>query len=69
MRTYKILSLILILLFACTGILFLFVPGGVFNLFNSLSSYFGMPQSPVTGFNFYLILASGYMYLVTVLLS
>jgi hypothetical protein len=67
MRIYKILSLILMALFAVTGMIFLFIPEGVFTLFNSFSANWGMPQSPVTGFNFYLILAVGYMYMVTVL--
>jgi hypothetical protein len=67
MKLYKPISLILMFLFAVTGLLFLFIPDKVLVLFNNLSPTFGMPESPVIGFNFYLILAAGYMYLVTVL--
>jgi hypothetical protein len=67
MKLYKPISFILVFLFAVTGLLFLFIPDKVLILFNTLSSTFGMVQSPVTGWTFYLILASGYMYLVTLL--
>jgi hypothetical protein len=67
MKTYKAISLVLMLLFAGTGILFLAIPDKVMGFFNTLSSAFGMLQSPETGWNFYLILAVGYMYLVTIL--
>jgi hypothetical protein len=66
-KTYKYISLILMFLFAVTGILFLGFPEKVLSLFNSLSSPFGMPQSPLIEWNFYLILSAGYMYLVSVL--
>ena len=67
MKMCKTTSFILMLLFAITGILFLGLPDKVMVFFNILSSSIGMPQSPVSGWNFYLILAVGYMYLVTVL--
>jgi hypothetical protein len=67
MKLYRAVSLILVLLFAVTGMLFLFIPDRVLMLFNDFSSYFGLPQSPADGSSFYLILAVGYMYLVTVL--
>jgi hypothetical protein len=67
MKLYRSLSLVLAAIFAITGLLFLFIPDSVVYLFNSLSPFLGMVQSPVTGFTFYLILAVGYMYLVTVL--
>ncbi len=67
MRAYKPISLILMLLFAVTGLLFLFIPDKVLIFFNNLSPFFGLPQSPVIGGNFYSILTSGYMYLVTIL--
>lgn len=67
MKTYRLVSLILMILFAVTGLLFLFIPDRVLTLFNNMSSAFHMSESPVTDFNFYLILAVGYMYLVTVL--
>jgi hypothetical protein len=69
MKTYKAVSLILLVLFAVTGLLFLIIPDGVLGFFNSLSSYLGMlsSPSPMSGWNFYLILAVGYMYLVGIL--
>ena len=67
MKVYRPLSLALALLFAATGVLFLFFPDDVLSLFNAISSWWGMVQSPVAGFSFYLILAVGYMYLVTIL--
>jgi hypothetical protein len=67
MKTYKAISLILVLLFAVTGVLFLAIPDKVVVFFNTLSSSLDMFQSPVSSWNFYLILAAGYMYLVTIL--
>jgi hypothetical protein len=67
MKIYKSISLLLTVLFAATGLIFLFIPDRVLTLFNTLAASLNMAQSPVTGFNFYLILAVGYMYLVTVL--
>jgi len=67
MKMYRPLSLVMTVLFAATGILFLFFPDNVLGLFNSISSVLGMTQSPVNGPNFYLILAVGYMYVVTLL--
>ncbi len=67
MRTYKTLSLILMALFAATGMLFLLIPDRVLGFFNTMSSVWGMAQSPLTGFNFYLILAVGYMYVVSIM--
>ena len=69
MKTYRAVSLVLMILFAITGILFLVSPDRPIAFFNDLSSslFPGMPQSPAIGWNFYLILAAGYMYLVTVL--
>jgi hypothetical protein len=67
MKMYKPVSLVLMLLFAITGILFLSLPDKVMEFFNTLSSSFGLQPAPVIGWNFYLILAVGYMYLVTLL--
>jgi hypothetical protein len=67
MKTYRYVSVVLMLLFAVTGLLFLFVPSRVLALFDHFSPSLGMPQCPVKGLNFYVILAVGYMYLVTVL--
>jgi len=67
LKIYKVISLVLMLLFAATGLLFLGIPDKVLEFFNSLSASFGFPQSPVSDWSIYLILAVGYMYLVTVL--
>jgi hypothetical protein len=48
-------------------LLFLGIPDKVLQLFNTLSSTLGMPPSPLSDWSFYLMLAVGYMYLVTVL--
>jgi divalent metal cation (Fe/Co/Zn/Cd) transporter len=67
MKIYRLVSFIFMSLFAVTGLLFLLVPDQVLNLFNNYSDSLGLPESPVTGSRFYLILAVGYMYVVTVL--
>ncbi len=67
MKTYRLSSLALMLLFAVTGFLFLLLPDGVLGLFNSISVRLGMAESSTTGFRFFLILAVGYMYLVSFL--
>jgi hypothetical protein len=67
MKLHRPISLALMLVFAATGLLFLFFPDNVLALFNTISSWWGMNQTPETGSSFYLILAVGYMYLVTLL--
>lgn len=66
-KLYKSISLALAVVFALVGLIFLFIPNHVLILFNDISGYLGMPLTPVQGVNFYLILAVGYMYLVTLL--
>lgn len=65
--TYRSVSLGLAMVFAATGLLFLCLPGALLRFFNDFSVSFGLQSSPVEGTNFYLILAAGYMYLVTLL--
>ncbi len=67
MRLYRAAAAFLAASFAVVGLLFLFFPGGVLTFFNSLSAALGFREAPVTGFQFYLVLASGYMYLVALL--
>jgi hypothetical protein len=67
MRLYRVVSFVLMLAFAATGLLFLLSPNAAPAFFNSLSPRFGMPAAPLHGPGFYLILAAGYMYVVTVL--
>jgi hypothetical protein len=67
MRVYKLVSIMLMFLFAATGLLLLLIPDQVLALFNHFSSSLGLPKSPSSGLNFNLILAVAYMYLVTLL--
>jgi len=67
MHLYRAAAAVLAVSFAAVGLLFLFFPGGVLAFFNSLSGTIGFREAPLTGFQFYLVLASGYMYLVALL--
>ncbi len=67
MKYYRTISLSMLFIFAIVGLTFLFMTNGVLGFFNSLAEAAGMRLSPVEGINFYLILASGYMYLVSLL--
>ncbi len=53
--------------FAIVGIIFISMPDGVLRFFNSLSPAFAFPQSSLGGYNFYLVLAAAYMYIVSAL--
>lgn len=64
---YKIMSLVLAVLFAGVGIIFLIMPAGVIEFFNTISRPLGMKLAPLTGYQFFLILAAAYMYMVTLL--
>jgi hypothetical protein len=68
MALYRPVSLILCIIFAAVGVLFLTIPGGVQEFFNTLSEFFNMPMMTISGFGFYQILAVGYMYVVTVII-
>jgi hypothetical protein len=67
MRLYRVAAAFLAASFAAVGLLFLSLPGGVLAFFNSLSAPLGFREAPLTGFQFYLVLASGYMYVVALL--
>jgi hypothetical protein len=67
MKYYRTICLLMAFVFALVGLIFLFLSDGVLTFFNSIATYAGMKQSPVNAINFYLILASGYMYVVTLL--
>ena len=67
MKYYRSLSLALALCFAIVGIVFAAIPDDVLRFFNLLSPAFSLPPSPLTSYNFYLVLAAAYMYLVTLL--
>lgn len=66
-RLYKRTSLSLAIIFGIVGLVFLLIPGNVMHFFNTISPCLGFIESPVQGTGFYLILAVGYMYLVTLL--
>jgi hypothetical protein len=66
-QIYRRISLLLAVVFAAVGLLFLFLPNSAPSFFNSISPFFKLPQSQVLDFGFYQILAVGYMYLVTLL--
>jgi hypothetical protein len=67
MRLYRASALILAACFLLVGIIFLFFPAGVFSFFNLLSRALGMAEAPFVGGGFFLVLASGYMFLVSLL--
>jgi hypothetical protein len=67
MRLYRTAALVLAAGFLVVGALFLAVPDGVLSFFNRLSGPLGLPEAPLIGRPFFLVLASGYMYLVSLL--
>jgi hypothetical protein len=67
MNIYRSSSLTLMLIFAITGMFFLIFPDKTIVFFNDLSMSSGIPASPLSGWSLYLILATGYMYIVSVL--
>lgn len=66
-KLYRPASLLMTIIFAIVGLIFLIIPDRVIIFFNHISAYLGMRQAPVIGTNFFLILAVAYMYLVTLL--
>jgi len=64
---YRTIALTMAILFAVVGLLFLFFSGDVLALFNRISASIGIPGGPAEGSGFYLILAVGYMYLVSLI--
>ena len=67
MKLYRAAALALAAGFLIVGVLFLAIPDGVLSFFNLLSGPLGMPEAPPVGRPFFLVLASGYMYLVSLL--
>lgn len=67
MKTYRAAALVLAAGFLIVGLLFLAVPQGVVSFFNRLSVPLGLPEAQPAGRPFFLVLASGYMYLVSLL--
>jgi hypothetical protein len=67
MKLYRAAALALTAGFLIVGALFLAVPDGVLAFFNRMSGPLGLPEAPPVGRSFFLILASGYMYMVSLL--
>jgi hypothetical protein len=67
MKYYRLISISFMIIFAVVGSIFLFAPDSPLTFFNSISRRNGMQEAPLQGGGFYLILASAYMYMVTVL--
>jgi hypothetical protein len=66
-RVYKPVSLSLAIIFGFVGLLFLIVPEGTLIFFNNLSPMICFKKSPVHDTSVFVVLAAGYMYLVTML--
>ncbi len=67
LRLYRLVSISLFSAFAAVGLIFLMIPVDVILFFNTLSRHLGMVEISVDGGGFYLILAVGYMYVVSYL--
>lgn len=67
MVLYRPLSLLAAATFALVGLILLLLPEEVLTFFNQASLSLGMPQMPVQAGGYYLILAVGYMCVVTLL--
>jgi len=67
MTFYRVAALVLAASFLLVGALFLAVPDGIIGFFNRLSGPLGLSEAPPVGHSFFLVLASGYMYLVSLL--
>jgi len=67
MKMYRAAALVLAAGFLVVGLLFLAIPEGIISFFNRLSGSLGLPESQPVGRPFFLVLASGYMYMVSLL--
>lgn len=65
LRLYRFFSLAMAVIFAAVGLVFLFLPDRVLDLFNRLSPPLGLAPAPVQPGSFYPVLALAYMVLVT----
>ncbi len=66
-KKVRLFGLFGMVIFAITGLLFLFFPESVVSFFNSISRAWALKQQPALFPGFYLILAVGYMYMVAFL--
>jgi hypothetical protein len=67
LRMYRRTSIAMAGIFAIVGLLFLLIPQGVIDFFNRLSPGLGFIEMQDRGTGFFLVLAVGYMVLVTLL--
>jgi hypothetical protein len=63
----RLAGLIMTMLFAGVGAIFLMLPGAVIGFFNRISGLLGMKPAPPAGHHFFLVLAVSYMCAVTLL--
>ena len=67
MTFYRLSALFLMVAFIIVGLLFFLMPDGVLSFFNDISVQLGMKKILLQGKSFFLILATAYMYIVSLL--
>jgi len=67
MTFYRLSGLCMMLTFIAVGLLFFLMPDGVLSFFNTISEQLGMRKILLQGKSFFLILATAYMYIVSLL--
>ena len=67
MTFYRLSALFLMVAFIIVGLLFILMPDGVLSFFNDISGQLGMKKILLQGKSFFLILATAYMYIVSLL--
>lgn len=67
MNFYRLSSLCMMVTFIAVGLLFFFMPDSVLSFFNDISGQLGMKEILLQGKSFFLILATAYMYVVSLL--
>jgi len=66
-NAYRLAGLILAVIFAAVGVLFLFRAGSVVSFFNGFARRWGLGETPPEGASLFLALAAAYMCVVTIL--
>jgi len=67
MTFYRLSGLCMMVTFIVVGLLFFLMPDGVLSFFNAISGQLGMTKMLLQGKSFFLILATAYMYIVSLL--
>jgi len=67
MTFYRLSALFMMIAFIIVGLLFFLMPDGVLSFFNAISGQLGMEKILLQGKSFFLILATAYMYIVSLL--